>query len=77
MGPKRIMSEGCWFLALKIIKPTSGKRYFPLQVISANKVYLAKVDRSARKPGVDTFPDPVGHFGAPYQSFFILQAVRR
>ena len=42
MGPKRIMSEGCWFLALKIIKPTSGKRYFPLQVISANRVFLAR-----------------------------------
>ena len=25
--------------------------------------------------GVDTFPDPVGHFGPPWQPFWILQAV--
>ena len=27
--------------------------------------------------GVDTFPDPVRHFGVPWQPFWILQAVRR
>ena len=27
--------------------------------------------------GVDTFPDPVGHFGAHWRQFWILQAVRR
>ena len=27
--------------------------------------------------GVDTFPDPVGHFGAPWRPFWILQLVRR
>ena len=27
--------------------------------------------------GVDTFPDPVCHFGAPWRPFWILQAVRR
>ena len=27
--------------------------------------------------GVDTFPDPVGHFGAHWWPFWILQAVRR
>ena len=26
---------------------------------------------------VDTFPDPVGHFGAPWQPYWILHAVRR
>ena len=31
--------------------------------------------RSAR--GVDPFPDPVGHFEAPWRPFWILQAVRR
>ena len=27
--------------------------------------------------GVDTFPDPVRHFWAPWRPFWILQAVRR
>ena len=27
--------------------------------------------------GIDTFPDPIGHFGAPWRPFWILQAVRR
>ena len=27
--------------------------------------------------GVDTFPDPLCHFGAPWRPFWILQAVRR
>ena len=27
--------------------------------------------------GVDTFPDPIRHFGAPWRPFWILQAVRR
>ena len=27
--------------------------------------------------GVDTFPDPLCHFGAPWRAFWILQAVRR
>ena len=27
--------------------------------------------------GVDIFPDPVGHFGAQWRPFWILQAVRR
>ena len=27
--------------------------------------------------GLDPFPDPVGHFGAPWRPFWILQAVRR
>ena len=26
-------------------------------------------------PGVDTFPDPVGHFEAPWRPFWILQVV--
>ena len=27
--------------------------------------------------GADTFPDPIGHFGAPWRPFWILQAMRR
>ena len=30
-----------------------------------------------QKPRGDTFPGPVGHFGAPYRLFWILQAVQR
>ena len=33
--------------------------------------------RMAKNIGVDTFPDPVRHFGAPWRPFWILQAVRR
>ena len=31
----------------------------------------------ANNLGMDPFPDPVGHFGAPWRPFWILQAVRR
>ena len=31
----------------------------------------------ANNLGLDPFPDPVGHFGAPWRPFWILQAVRR
>ena len=30
----------------------------------------------ANNLGLDLFPDPVGHFGAPLQPFWILQVVR-
>ena len=33
--------------------------------------------RKTKKLWVDTFSDPVCHFGAPWQPFWILQAVRR
>ena len=41
---------------------------------SAHIKKLAKVD--GRSLWVYTFPDPVSHFGAPWQLFWILQAVR-
>ena len=31
----------------------------------------------ANNLGLDPFPDPVGHFGAPWWPFWVLQAVRR
>ena len=31
----------------------------------------------ANNLGVNPYPDPVNHFGAPWQPFWILQAVRR
>ena len=33
--------------------------------------------RTPKTLGVDTFPDPVSHFGPPWRTFWILQAVRR
>ena len=33
--------------------------------------------RTPKNLGVNTFADPVSHFGAPKQPFWILQAVRR
>ena len=41
------------------------------------KLILRKLLRTPKNLGVDTFPDPVGHFGAPWRPFWILQAVRR
>ena len=36
-----------------------------------------KLLRTPKNLGVDTFPDPLCHFGAPWRPFWILQAVRR
>ena len=33
--------------------------------------------RTPKNLGVDTFPDPLFHYGAPWRPFSILQAVRR
>ena len=41
------------------------------------KLILQKLTGAPKNLGEDTFPDPVGHFGAPKWSFLILQAVRR
>ena len=41
------------------------------------KLILRKLLRMPKNLGVDTFPDPVRHFGAPWRPFWILQAVRR
>ena len=35
-----------------------------------------KVDGSAQNLEVDTFPEPIGHFGAPHQQFWIFHAVQ-
>ena len=41
------------------------------------KLILRKLLRLPKNLGVDTFPDPVGHFGAHWRPFWVLQAVRR
>ena len=41
------------------------------------KLILPKLLRTPKNLGVDSFPDPVRHFGAPWRPFWILQAVRR
>ena len=41
------------------------------------KLIQWKLLRTQKKLGVDTFTDPVRHFGAPWRPFWILQAVRR
>merc|ERR1711942_614120 len=41
------------------------------------KLILRKLLRMPKNLRVDTFPDPVSHFGAPWWPFCILQAVRR
>ena len=40
------------------------------------KLILRKLLRMPINLGVDTFPDPVGHFGAHWQPFWILQVVQ-
>ena len=41
------------------------------------KLILRKLPRMPKNLRVDTFPDPVGHFGAPWRPYWILQAVWR
>ena len=41
------------------------------------KLIQQKLLRTPKNLGVDTFPDPVSHFGAHWRPFWILQAVRR
>ena len=41
------------------------------------KLILRKLTGTPKNLGVDTFPDPLCHFGAPWRPFWILQAVRR
>merc|ERR1711954_400716 len=41
------------------------------------KLILRKLTGSPKNLGVDTFPDPLRHFGAPWRPFWILQVVRR
>ena len=41
-----------------------------------NKLIWQKFLRMPKKLWVDTFPDPVSHFGAPWWPFWILQAVQ-
>ena len=37
------------------------------------KLILRKLLKMANNLGLDPFPDPVGHFGAPWRPFWILQ----
>ena len=37
------------------------------------KTYIGKMTGVPKNLGVDTFPDPVGHFGAPWRPFWILR----
>ena len=41
------------------------------------KLIQLKLLRIPKNQGVDTFPDPVGHFGAPWRPFWMLQAVSK
>ena len=41
------------------------------------KLIQRKLTGTPKNLGVDTFPDPLRHFGAPWRPFWILQAVRR
>ena len=41
------------------------------------KLIQRKLTGTPKNLGVDTFPDPLCHFGAPWRPFWILQAVRR
>ena len=42
---------------------------------SDQKTYLAKVAQNAQKPRGKHISRPVGHFGAPWRPYWILQAV--
>ena len=55
-------------------------RFFPIFTVffhsaRIKKLILRKLLRTPKNLGVDNFPDPVGHFGAPWRQFRILQAV--
>ena len=41
------------------------------------KPFLRKLMGVSKNLGVDTFPDPVSHFWAPWRPFWILQVVQR
>ena len=41
------------------------------------KLISQKLFRLPKNLGIDTFPDPISHFGAPWWQFLILKAVRR
>ena len=43
--------------------------FFHRRIARIKKTYLAKVDGSTHKPKGATFPEPVGHFGAPKRHF--------
>ena len=45
--------------------------------VVATIIILQKLLRTPKNLGVDTFPDPVRHFGSPWRPFWVLQVVRR
>ena len=44
---------------------------FSQKECSDQKTYFAKVARTPKKKEINTFPDPIGHFGAPWWPFWI------
>ena len=49
---------------------------FPCMECSDQKLIWQKLLRMPKNLGVDTFPDPVGHFEATWWPFWILQALQ-
>ena len=53
--------------------------HFPVATFShrrsaqIKKLILSKLTGAPKNLGLDPFPDPVGHFGAPWRQFWILQ----
>ena len=46
-------------------------------VLRRNKLIFQNLTGAPQNLAVDTFPDPVGHFGAPWRPYWNLQVVRR
>ena len=72
-----VRAVDCWPLFSSVFS-----FFFPPRFLSSVATFSHR--RSARiknlfslNLGVDTFPDPLIHFGAPWRPFWILQAVRR
>ena len=62
--------------------PLFFPRFFSIATFShrrsawIKKLIYQKLTGTPKNLKVDTFPDPVGHFGAHWRPFWILQAVR-
>ena len=77
---KRNILENSDFVLLKedIHRFISSIELFLRDIRGLRYADLKKVNFFAGHPvGLDPFPDPVGHFGAPWWPFWVLQAVRR
>ena len=77
-----MIADGTWWYPMvpdgttQEWSPTKDGHPPKVKECSDQKLILRKLLRIPKNLGVDTFPDPVRHFGAPWRPFWILQAMR-